>query len=153
MSKLAVAIIALSSPLILWVAVVVAARRSLFTLRSMYRVLKVWHVLVVIIGAVLVLGFFEQPPARYGWGALIFSFGMIWPEQWLKKRIGPLPASFRRLRIVVPLTFLPDSGFGDAPTRLLPVRRSLARNELGIDFPAFIRLDHQLHFMSRNSTP
>jgi hypothetical protein len=65
----------------------VAARRSLFTLDSMLRVLGALHLLMVIVGAILLLGFFGKPPRLYGWGAIIFSFGLIWPEQWLKRRI------------------------------------------------------------------
>lgn len=91
-SKLLIVVIALSGPLFLWIGIAAAARRSLFTLHSMFRVLTVWHWIMAIIGAALVLGNYQQPLARYGFGALLFSFGLIWPEQWLKRQMAP-PAS------------------------------------------------------------
>jgi len=93
MAKLLVVLVASSSPLLLWAFIAAAARRKLFTLGSMLRVLHIWHRLLVIIGAVLLLGWYEKPPALYGWGALIFSFVLIWPEQWLKHQMEPPPAS------------------------------------------------------------
>jgi len=69
----------------------VAAKRSLFTAESMLRVLSAWHWIFAIIGVGLVIGFYKEPPARYGWGAMIFAFGLIWPEQWLKRQIGAPP--------------------------------------------------------------
>jgi hypothetical protein len=59
----------------------------------MLNVLHVWHYFFVIVGAVLMIGFYEQPPAHYGWGALMFSCGLIWPEQWLKRQMSPPPTS------------------------------------------------------------
>lgn len=93
MTKLVTLVLALSGPLLLWGVTVAAARRSLFTLRFTLRILRVWHLVAVFIGAVLLLGFYERPPALYGWGALIFSFGLILPEQWLKRQMQPPPVS------------------------------------------------------------
>ena len=93
MPKLLIICIALLGPLLLWAVVSIGVKRSLFTMKSMLRVLSVWHWLLVIVGAGLLLGFYGQPPSRYGWGALIFSFGLIWPEQWLKRQMSPPPTS------------------------------------------------------------
>ncbi len=93
MSKHLILLVALTSPLLLWAAIVAAARNNLFTLRSMLRVLNVWHWVAVTIGAALIFKYEGQPPARYGWGFLIFSFGLIPLEQWLIRRIEPRAAS------------------------------------------------------------
>lgn len=93
MSKPLIIFIGLLSPLFLWAVVSVAAKRSLSTMKSILRVLRVWHWLFVIVGVVLLIGFYGQPPSRYGWGALMFSFGLIWPEQWLKRQMGTSPES------------------------------------------------------------
>jgi len=85
--------IALLGPLALWAGVFLAARQSLFTMKSMLNVLSVWHGILVIVGGVLAIGFSGQSLSRYGWGALMFGFGLIWPEQWLKRQISPSPAS------------------------------------------------------------
>lgn len=88
LSKLLIIIIALLGPYILWAVVFAAAKRNLFALKSMLRVLSVLHWLLVIVAAVLLLAFFGQPPSRYGWGALISGFGLMWPEQWLKRKMS-----------------------------------------------------------------
>jgi hypothetical protein len=93
MSKVLIFLVAVTSPLLLWAAIVVAARRNLFRLQSMWRVLHGLHLILVIIGVVILLGFSEQPPARYGFGSLIFSSILIWPERWLHRQMEPPPTS------------------------------------------------------------
>lgn len=88
MSKLVIILIGLLGPLFLWAIVWVAASRGLFTAKSMLRVLSIWHWLLVVSGAVLLFGFYGRPPSHYGWGALMFSFGLIFPEQWLKRQMS-----------------------------------------------------------------
>ena len=91
MSKLLIFVVAFLCPYLVWAVVSQAVKRSLFTMKSMLRVLSVWHLLLVIIGGTILLVFNGQQPSRYGWGALIFSFGLIWPEQWLKRQMGHTP--------------------------------------------------------------
>jgi len=93
MSKLFIIVVALLGPFLLRAAVLAAAKRSLFTMKSMLQVLSVWHGLLVIVATGLMIGFYGRPPARYGWGALIFSFGLTWTELWLKRRMSPPPTS------------------------------------------------------------
>lgn len=93
MSRLLVTFIGLLGSFLLWAVVYLAVKRSVFTMKSILNVLHVLHYFFVIVGAVLMIGFFEQPPARFGWGALVFSFGLIWPEQWLKRQMSPPPTS------------------------------------------------------------
>ena len=93
MSKILIFVIAFASPYLVWAVVSQAVKRNLFTMKSISRVLSVWHLLLVIIGGTLLLVFNDQPLSRYGWGALIFSFGLIWPEQWLKRQMGLPPTS------------------------------------------------------------
>ena len=93
MSKVLILIIALSGPVLLWAAVFLAAKRSLFTMKSMFRFLYILRWIFVILSAGLLLDFSEQSLSRYGWGALIFSFGLLEPVLWLKRQMSPPPES------------------------------------------------------------
>lgn len=88
MSKLLIVSVAMTSPLLLWAAIVAATRRNLFTPASMFSVLRVLHWIAVIVAVPLVLSY-PHRSALYEFALMIFSFCLLWPEQWLKKRVSP----------------------------------------------------------------
>jgi hypothetical protein len=76
-------------PFAIWMGIRAAAKRNIFKLHSMFRVLRVWRWLSWTVAVLLWLACFLPLHLQwfYGGCASTFSLGLSFPEYWLKKQL------------------------------------------------------------------
>jgi hypothetical protein len=93
MSKWFAILIGFGIPLLVWLLTFAAARRQLFSLESMLRVIKTCRWLSLIVATLFCVGYLATAPAlssmfgRFFWCVMLFYINLFLPQQWLQKEL------------------------------------------------------------------
>jgi len=91
-SKVALVLVWLLGPFVIWAAVLAIVKRKLFEPHSILRVVKAgrWFLWLAGIALLCASGFNPHNLIwKYGWSAIVLSLGLSFSESWLKRQSAP----------------------------------------------------------------